>query len=75
MDSNKPLGIDFETLDIGNYQFVGMRGAPPSEKVVVMIPKVELTRTEALVHAAWLVVLAEQESGEFERVLEKVRST
>lgn len=57
-------------LDIGNYQAVGGQG----EAIVVLLPKSMMTKAEALVHAAWLVALAD-DNDEFPAVLEAVRST
>ncbi len=58
-------------IDVPNDQFVGMAG----DHVIVMRPKQRMTKREALVHAAWLVALAEDEPGEFARILEAVRNT
>jgi hypothetical protein len=42
-------------IDIGNYQLVGSHDGD----VVVTLPKARMTPAEAMVHAAWLVTIAE----------------
>lgn len=56
-------------IDIGNYQAVGARG----DQIVVILPKRTMTKEEALVHAAWLVAMAD-DNEEFEKILSKVMS-
>jgi hypothetical protein len=46
--------------DLSNAQFVGRNGL---DEVSVAMPRVRMTRDEALVHAAWLVLIA---GGELE---------
>ena len=46
--------------DLSNAQFVGANGLG---QVTILMPKAVMTRDEALVHAAWLVLLA---GGELE---------
>ena len=59
-------------IDTGNYQLVGMRG----DKVVVLSPTSVMTKGQALAHAAFLVLMAEDYEGtEFMRYLEAIRST
>lgn len=57
--------------DVVNAQMVGGRG----DRIIVRFPNVDMSRHAALVHAAWLVTLAEIEDGEFERYLQAVRNT
>lgn len=52
-----------------NDQGVAIQG----EKIIILLPKVELTRYEALVHAAWLVALAG--GKDFEEILESVMNS
>lgn len=59
-----------ETLDVTNYQAVGVTG---SDMVVVLMPKMKMTREEALVQAAWLVAIAD-DKGQFQRILKMVCS-
>lgn len=59
-----------ETIDTGNYQLVGVTG----DDVIVMMPKARMTRAQALLHAAWLVAIAD-EHNDFARVLRAVQST
>ena len=58
-----------------NLQCVSTQGM----NVVVLAPKQRMTAAEALVHAAWLVALADSVRGEddptFEQALEAVRGT
>ena len=44
--------------DLSNAQFVGANG---HGEVSVLMPRSRMTRDQALVHAAWLVILAEGE--------------
>jgi len=56
--------------DLSNVQFAGRNGLG---EVSVALPRVRMTLREALVHAAWLVLLADDD-GEFSLVLDAVRS-
>lgn len=59
-------------IDITNRQLVGMRG----ELITILMPATQMTADEALVHAAWLVSLAEPfASVDFKDVLDEVQST
>ena len=58
-------------LYTGNDQLVGVRG----EHIVVQAPRHEMSREEALLHAAWLVTLAEEKDGEFDRILTAVHNS
>ena len=58
-------------IDTTNWQLVRCRG----EKVVVMAPSSIMTKEQALVHAAWLVVMAMANMDEFGRYLEAVQNT
>jgi len=42
-------------IDTANYQAVGSQG----DKVTVLMPKRSMTADEAMVHAAWLVTIAQ----------------
>lgn len=44
-----------EATDTFNAQMVGVSG----DRIVVMMPKSAMTKAEALMHAAWLVALAD----------------
>jgi len=64
--------------EIENGQLVGNHGGD----VVVVLPRVRMSRREALVHAAWLVAVAEscddtdEDAGaEFLAILDRVRNT
>jgi hypothetical protein len=57
-------------IDTGNYQMVGGNG----EMVVVMRPRQTMTKSEANLHAAWLVTVA-GDDDEFKAVLQAVRNT
>lgn len=59
-------------IDTTNYQLV----AVSSKGITVMAPRVHMTPEEALLQAAWLVVLAEhQATHSFADVLEAVQRT
>lgn len=58
-------------IDIWNKQLVGTNG----KTLTVMLPS-EMTPDEALVHAAWLVVMSEHLAEHtFAEVLEAVKAT
>lgn len=62
-------------MDTFNSQLVGM-GTGPGALVVVMNPAVQMTPDQALLHAAWLVALAEPfATVSFDATLAAVRST
>ncbi len=61
-----------EVIDTGNYQMVAQQG---DGRVVVLLPKQQMTRDEALLHAAWIVAICAPEHNEFERVLTAVMNT
>jgi len=52
-----------------NKHFVGLQG----DEIVVLRPPTRLSRQDALLLAAWLVALAEQEDGEQEQTERKYR--
>jgi hypothetical protein len=60
-------------VDTVNYQMVGVQGG----RVTVTLPKPAMTPAEAVLHAAWLVALAEalDPDVDFAAVLAAVRST
>lgn len=64
-----PVGVPSTGLYTGNDQLVGVRG----EHIIVQAAKHEMTREEALLHAAWLVTLAEEKDDEFDRILTAVQ--
>lgn len=61
-------------MEVPNSQMVGVRDG----KIVVLFPRREMTKDEAMIHAAWLVTLADM-SGEclnrFEEIVMEVRNT
>lgn len=59
------------SIETVNDQLAGRNGAG---MIRVLVPKHEMTRAEALRHAAWLVVLAD-DNDEFGAVLRAVRNT
>lgn len=58
-------------IDTSNYQAVGVLD---DQWIVVVLPARKMTKREALRHAAWLVVLAD-DHDEFPAILEAVRGT
>jgi len=62
--------IDAEHCDLGNMGLVSV--SPATGTVTVMCCRNQMTREEALVHAAWLVALAEEEKGQFQTILDRV---
>lgn len=63
---------DNTEIDTFNKQIIGVNG----EDIVVMLPAQRMSKTEALLHAAWLVALADDsdDNAEFKRVLDAVQS-
>jgi hypothetical protein len=59
-----------KSIEITNRQLVGRKG----DRVVVMLPVQTMTVEEALVHAAWIVALAD-ENDQFPEILERVQNT
>lgn len=57
-------------IDTTNSQLVGSN----ADHVVVLMPKGRMTKAEALRHAAWLVLLAD-DNDEFDSVLAACRNT
>ena len=64
-------------IDTTNIQIVGSQGGD----VVVMMPRRRMSPTEAMVHAAWLVAIAETQAlmtgdePDFDELLNRVRNT
>lgn len=58
-------------MEVPNTQFVGR---DCGTHIVVLLPKQRMTMREALIHAAWLVALADDEE-EFDAILDAVRNT
>lgn len=59
-----------DEIDTTNIFSVGAMGA----NIIILIPPAgPLSKTEALNLAAYLVAMAEEEDGEFQRVLEAVQ--
>lgn len=57
-------------IDTTNYQAVGVRGS----QIVVLKPRLIMSPAEAIIHAAWLVVLSGLED-EFLKTLVAVKNT
>lgn len=60
-----------DKVDTTNKFFVALLGT----QVMIGNPRGRMTKREALGLAAWLVALAEDEPGEFNEVLEAVRTS
>jgi hypothetical protein len=65
-----PHGEKCSNPDLSNMQVVGTK----EDRIWIMFPKPAMSRQEALVHAAWLVAVADQD-GEFPAILAAVRQT
>jgi len=63
--------VEVGDVDIANYQMVATDG----DTIGVIMPKGEMTKDEALVHAAWLSVLADPLGERFEAIKQRVMST
>jgi hypothetical protein len=59
--------------DVTNQQLVS--SLPADNLVLVQAPKTVMTRTEAVVHAVWLVAVAGATLEDFEDVLREVQNT
>jgi len=57
-------------MEVNNKYCVGVQG----DSLTILLPPRLLSKSDALLLAAWLVTLAEQEEGEFQQVLEAVQS-
>ncbi|HEV2376223.1 MAG TPA: hypothetical protein VGS19_29140 [Streptosporangiaceae bacterium] len=66
---NHPRGERCSSPDVSNMQVVGKRG----DTVVVTFPKQVMSRQAALVHAAWLVSVADPLGDEFPAILAAVQ--
>lgn len=64
------VSTDDGSIDIANAQLVALQG----DNLVVMNPRTVMRRQQALIHAAWIVAIAEVDAGEFARILDVVRS-
>ena len=65
-------GVSAHDIDIGNRHMV----AGTSAGIVIMNPpRSPLSNAEALVLAAWLVALDEDDGGNFQTILERVLET
>jgi len=62
-------------MEVPNKHMVGVQ----ADQILVMLPPTRLTKTEALVYAAWIVALADDDAGEegsqFSKVLDAVLAT
>lgn len=71
MENGKPDKLSSQPIDTTNRQFVSV--TITGDRVHVMAPLTTMTPEEALVHAAWLVVLARgQARFTFEHALNAV---
>lgn len=61
--------MDIDNLDTSNSQMVGVQG----DNILIMMPKQKMTKAEALVLAAWLLMLAD-DNDDFGLIIEKVQS-
>ncbi len=60
--------IDLKQVDYGNYQGVAGHG----DRIAVLLPLQDMTLGQALVHAAWIVALADHEE-QFDEILSRIR--
>ncbi len=59
-----------DEINTFNSQFIGLKG----DEIVIALPKNQMTKQEALVHAAYLVVLADDDNR-FPEILKAVQNT
>lgn len=59
-----------DTIDTVNYQLVSAF----QDRIVIMAPWHTMTPAKALLHAAWLVALADPDGTEFPKILDAVRN-
>lgn len=62
--------IDVANLDITNIRMVSVS----NKGIAILNPHQSMTKEEALVHAAWLVVLAD-EDNQFSAILDRVKES
>jgi hypothetical protein len=62
------LSVKDEQIDVSNGQLVTTSG----DQIVIVWPKVTMDQHQALVHAAWLVALVDNDER-FQRILSEVR--
>ena len=62
-----------QEIDTGNHQLVSLRGS----SIVILAPKREMTPDEAVLHAAWLIAMAEPfvKQDKFSAILHAVQNT
>ena len=61
-----------ETIDTSNDHLV----ATQAGGILIMLPpRTRMAKAEALRMAAWIVILAEEDEGEFNSVLEAIKGT
>lgn len=61
--------INVDELDTSNAQMVGVQG----NDIIILMPKQKMTKPEALVLAAWLMTLAD-DNDDFGLIIQKVQS-
>lgn len=72
MDDNTPAAAPLAQPTIPvNRQ--GVSCNPKGNLITVLMPLQQMTRTEALEHAAWIVAVAERNDGEFARIVDSIR--
>lgn len=64
--------MELDKIDTTNWQCAAPRGGGG---ISVIRPKANMTEEEALVHAAWIVALADPLDEWFPQILAKVRET
>jgi hypothetical protein len=65
--------MDISGVDIANKQAVGVNGS----SIVIMFTQPRMSKLDALVHAAWLVALADTSENyeDFRGILKRVLNT
>lgn len=60
-------------VDISNSQLVAVIG----DDIVIHVPRRRMSKAEAIVHAAWIIAMADESEGhtEFKRILDEVEAT
>ena len=60
-----------DEVDTSNYQLVSRRG----DEVIILAPRLKMTEDEALLHAAWLLVMSGDDEEKFQKIVRAVKNT
>lgn len=70
--SNHHTNTQENEMDTFNKHMVGVRG---DDIVIMNPPRMPMSKTDALIFAAWIVTLADEDETGFQKALEAVHQT